>query len=161
MKLRFYTQVYENYAAHVEFTGEYRWKAKPGSVYVYRDLRPIDALDALANDGLSLKERIMDAIEYRNDYFEEYVCGWDLLDDCEPECEEWESPWYLVETDNGFKAEQFRARDHGWSDAAKGVTGTRSTKTLTSGGKVKYDSVVYVYEDGTTKTYEEIMKEVA
>ena len=161
MKLRFYTQVYENYAAHTGFTGEYRWKAKPGSVYVYRDLTPIDALDALAEGGLSLKDRIIECLESRNDYFEEYVCGWDLLDDCEPECEDWESPWYLVETDNGFKAEQFRARDHGWSDAAKGVTGTRSTKTLTSGGKVKYDSVVYVYEDGTTKTYEELMKEVA
>jgi hypothetical protein len=159
MKLRFNTQVYENYAAHVEFTGEYRWKAKPGSMYVYRDLTPAQAIEAVQEGGL--KDRIIESLESANDYFEEYVCGWDLLDDSEPDGEDWETPWDLVETDNGFKAEQFTARDHGWSDKAEGVIGMLSSKTISAGELDQYNPVVYVYEDGKTKTYEELMAEVA
>lgn len=157
MKLRFYTQVYENYAAHVEFTGEYRWKPKVGSMYVYRNLTPAQAIEAVKEGNL--KDRIVECLESRSDYFEEYVCGWDLLDDSEPDGEEWETPWDLVETDNGFKAKQFRARDHGWSDKAEGVIGMLSSKTILAGGTEEYEPVVYVYEDGKTKTYEEICGE--
>jgi len=100
MKLRFYTQVYENYAAHVEFTGEFRWKPKPGSTYVVRDLTPAQAIVAMQEGGL--KDRIIESLESANVYFEEYVCGWDLLDDCEPEGEDWEIPYiWVITEENG------------------------------------------------------------
>lgn len=97
MKLRLYTQVYENYAAHDEFTGEYRWKPKGGSTYVVRDLTPLEALQA-TKEG-ALKDRLVERLESRSVYFEEYVIGWDLLDDSEPESEEWEIPYIKVVTE--------------------------------------------------------------
>ena len=84
-----------------------------------------------------------------------------MLEDNEPVGEEWETPWVLVETDIGFYAEQYRPRDHTWSDNHPGVVGMRSSKVMKAGEADDYEPVLYVYEDGETKTYNQFIGEAA
>jgi len=163
MKIVITTQILENYGAH-DWDGQGEcpqyWKAKGGELYVVENLSPMEAIEAVKPGGLA--DRVGDAVTVRdNPAFEEYVIGCNLLDECEPVGEEWETPWILVETDIGFYAEQFRARDYSWSDDAEGVIGMRSSKTIVAGEADKYNPVLYVYEDGETKTFEEFRAEAA
>jgi hypothetical protein len=87
MKLVIQTQIRENYAAHNGFNGEYYWKMKGGNTYVVRNL---DARQAeRARGGIPTLQKL---IEEKNDYFEEYVLGFEVVEDNGYECEEWETP---------------------------------------------------------------------
>lgn len=66
------TQVYENYAAHEGFTGEYYWKAKGGSSYKVTNVPlNIDFEEVIA----------MLNIERSDNYFQETVIGWGIEND--------------------------------------------------------------------------------
>jgi hypothetical protein len=67
----------------------------------------------------------------------------------------------MVETDIGFYAEQFRPRDYTWSDNHPNVIGVRSSKIVKANEADDYEPVLYVYEDGKTKTYNELIGEAA
>ena len=163
MKLVITTQIHENYGAHAwDGEGEcpQHWKAKGGENYVVQHLTPEQAIEATKPGGLA--ERLGAAVTVQdNPAFEEYVLGWHLLDDNEPVGEEWETPWIMVETDIGFYAEQYRPRDHTWSDNHPGVVGMRSSKVMKAGEADDYEPVLYVYEDGETKTYNQFIGEAA
>ena len=87
MKLVIQTQIRENYAAHQGFTGEYYWKMKGGNTYVVRNLDERQAERARA--GIPTLTKL---IEEMNDYYEEYVLQYEVVEDDATECAEWETP---------------------------------------------------------------------
>ena len=153
MKLVIQTQYKENYGAH-DWNGEGEcpqyWKFKGGDTYVMPGVNNKDLVPALAA-----------LIEYHNEGSEEYILSTEIMEDDAQVCEEWETPWVLVETDIGFYAEQFRARDYTWSEAHPDVIGMRSSKVMKAGEADDYEPVLYVYEDGETKTYDQFIGEAA
>jgi hypothetical protein len=66
------TQVYENYAAHTGFTGEFHWKAKGGSEYKILGV-PLNADydEIVAAAG----------VERDDDYFRENIIDWSIEGD--------------------------------------------------------------------------------
>ena len=91
-KLVIQTQHRENYAAHNEdYThgvDQPYWKFKGGNTYVVRDLS-VAHINKIAQNGIPTLTAL---IESKNEAFEEYILGWEIVDDSAPECEEWESP---------------------------------------------------------------------
>ena len=79
MKLLITTQVYENYAWNEDGsigTGDSAyWKAKGGNDYVVKNFRGNEEKAA------ALVMAVRDRIEQRNDYFEESIIGWDIVED--------------------------------------------------------------------------------
>lgn len=83
MKIILYTQIHENYGAH-DWDGKGEcpqyWKAKGGSEYeVARTLSYNEALDSKLVK--SLVDAATSKINRRDDYFEEYVVDWEMLED--------------------------------------------------------------------------------
>jgi hypothetical protein len=91
MKIVIQTQVRENYAAHTGFNGEYRWKFKGGDTYVVPNLSVKQVL-RIKEVGIPTLTAL---VEQRNDYLEEYILDWSILDDDAVVCEEWETPYEL------------------------------------------------------------------
>ena len=92
MRIIVSTQVRENYGAH-DWDGKgtcpQYWKNKSGSDYVIADLT-IDDITQIANSGNSLDDVVShlidvysDEIEEDNDYYYEFVIGWELLEENE------------------------------------------------------------------------------
>ena len=78
MKLLITTQVRENYGAHDwDGVGECPsyWKSKGGNEYVLRDFKGSDGQAEYAVNELR------DQFESDNDYFQEYVLGWQIVED--------------------------------------------------------------------------------
>lgn len=88
MKLVINTQIRENYAAHNGFTGEYYWKYKGGNTYVVNNLTS-DHVNKIVDGGIPTLTKL---ITEMNDYFEEYVLGWEIVGDDETPWEAWETP---------------------------------------------------------------------
>lgn len=74
------TQVYENYAAHGGFTGEYYWKAKGGSSYKVLGVPDRVDLDEIVSI-------LRPQIERSNDYVQETIIGYGT------ECDGYLSPF--------------------------------------------------------------------
>ena len=78
MKLLITTQVRENYGAHDwDGVGECPsyWKSKGGNDYVLRNFKGSDSQARYA------VEELRDQFESNNDYFHEYVLGWQIVED--------------------------------------------------------------------------------
>jgi hypothetical protein len=79
MKLLITTQVYENYAWNEDGTigtgDDAYWKAKGGNDYIIKNFRGDEEKAA------ALVMAVRDRIEQRNDYFEESIIGWDIVED--------------------------------------------------------------------------------
>ena len=89
MKLVITTQIRENYAAHNGFNGEYYWKMKGGNTYVVEDLSS-KHVNKIADGGIPTLTKL---IEQKDDYFEEYILGWEIVnDDDDTLWAEWETP---------------------------------------------------------------------
>lgn len=78
MKLMITTQIHENYGAH-DWDGEGEcpqyWKAKGGNDYVVENFRGgEEAATALV---MAVRSRI----EENTPYFQEYIVGWDIVED--------------------------------------------------------------------------------
>ena len=90
MKLVINTQDRENYGAH-DWDGKGEcpqyWKAKGGETYVIRDLTPNQAMK-IAESGIP---NLTDLIECDSLWYSTVISGWDLRDDSDYECEDWES----------------------------------------------------------------------
>jgi len=95
MKLVIQTQIRENYGAH-DWNGEGEcpqyWKCKGGNTFVVRDLT-VDQAMKVGQNGIPTLTAL---IEDRNEYFEEYILDWAIVDDDVVECEEWETPTEFV-----------------------------------------------------------------
>ena len=71
-----YTQVYENYAAHAGFTGEYHWKAKGGNEF---EIAQFDETSIPQVEALYRKA--VEDLCFRDEHFEEYAIGYEILAD--------------------------------------------------------------------------------
>ena len=71
MMLVIATQDYENYAAHEGFSGEYRWKAKGGSMYKITNV-PFNV------DPDEVVELVRGQIEQNNEYFQTSIIGYGM-----------------------------------------------------------------------------------
>lgn len=103
MKLVINTQVRENYGAH-EWDGEGEcpqyWKFKGGHVYVVENLT-ISQVNKINKDGIPTLKSL---IENHSDSYEEYVLGWNILDNDDAVGEPWETPVQLSFLDGQWKA---------------------------------------------------------
>lgn len=103
MKLVINTQHRENYAAHnedfVPGVSQDYWKFKGGSTFVVNNITPPKARN-IEMDGIPTLTAL---IEDRNESFEEYILGYDIVEDDAVVCEEWETP-YVLEYDSMLKA---------------------------------------------------------
>ena len=91
MKVALYTQVYENYGAHEwDGTGEcpQYWKAKGGENYVISNLSIEEAISFPHTKLAATLARI----EIRDNYFQETVIDWEILDDDAHVGDEWDTP---------------------------------------------------------------------
>jgi hypothetical protein len=95
MKLVIQTQIRENYGAH-DWNGEGEcpqyWKFKGGNTYVVRDLKESHVVKI----NMSGIPTLSCLIEDSNEYAEEYILGYDVVEDDAVECEEWETPIEFV-----------------------------------------------------------------
>jgi hypothetical protein len=92
MRIIVSTQVRENYGAH-DWDGKgecpQRWKSKFGSDYCIADLTSDEVLQIInsGNPIEAVAEGLIDVyrdqIESDNDYFHEFILGWDTLEDGE------------------------------------------------------------------------------
>ena len=102
MRIVIHTQHRENYAAHDEgyMHGISRphWKCKGGSTYFV-------GCDVDEAQSREFWARIENAIEEKNEFFEEFIISTELFDDCDfiasEHCEEWETPWWVAELNPG------------------------------------------------------------
>ena len=102
MRIVIQTQHRENYAAHDEgyMHGISRphWKCKGGSTYFV-------GCDVDEAQSREFWARIENAIEEKNEFFEEFIISTELFDDCDfiasEHCEEWETPWWVAELNPG------------------------------------------------------------
>lgn len=87
-KLVINTQYKENYS---DEPNKPYWKFKGGDTYVVRELSAA-AIRTIAEEGIPTLTKL---IESANEYSEEYILDWEIVEDDAPECEEWETPWSL------------------------------------------------------------------
>jgi len=87
-KLVITTQHKENYGAHdwdgVGQCPQY-WKFKGGNTYVVRDLTTAH-INKIAQNGIPTLTTL---IEHKSEAFEEYILGWEIVEDDAPECDDW------------------------------------------------------------------------
>ena len=107
MKMVIQTQFVENYGAH-DWDGEgecpQHWKNKFGDTYI------MDITIQQAQDD-SFMRHVLDNIEHKSEYTEEYILSWSYVDDIDfaesNHVEEWESPIYLEYAHGGLAAKQY------------------------------------------------------
>lgn len=127
MKLVIQTQYRENYGAH-DWSGEGEcpqyWKFKGGSTYVVRDISPAQR-ERINSSGIPTLTTL---IEYRNEASEEYILGYEVVEDDAPEGEPWETAtefqwkldrWIAVKhTDNrgeyGYMRSEILSKRESW-----------------------------------------------
>jgi len=103
MKIVIQTQHRENYAAHdegyIHGISRPHWKCKGGSTYFV-------GCDVDEAQSREFWARIEDAIQEKNEFFEEFIICTELFDDCDfiasEHCEEWETPWWVSELDGAI-----------------------------------------------------------
>lgn len=151
MKIVIHTQHRENYGAH-DWNGEgecpQRWKNKGGDTYILRDV----TVDEAMNAGDIVTKQIAPHIDSFSDMFEEFIMGWELLDDCEPDpVQEWESPINLVLAQGRLLATQRSRFDF---HNAHGLIGDFK-QWVQVGGRREDFVLMYEREDGSMITYSE------
>jgi hypothetical protein len=87
MKIVIQTQVRENYGS----ADEPYWKFKGGSTFVVPNLTPAQAV-RVKEDGIPTLTALINTV---NPMFEEYVIGFDMVDNDAVVCEPWETPFEL------------------------------------------------------------------
>ena len=89
-KLVIQTQHRENYGAH-DWDGKGEcpqyWKFKGGNTYVVRDLSSAH-INKIAEHGIPTLTKL---IESKSQAFEEYILGWEIVEDSAKECDDWDS----------------------------------------------------------------------
>jgi len=108
MKLVIMTQCQENYGAHNwDGKGEcpQYWKNKGGEIYV------VNGIPADQDEFAKLIDKVV-AYASRDDVgYKEYPISQDVYADHHTPWEEWEYPWILTPTDEGFNVERTHSND--------------------------------------------------
>ena len=94
MKVALYTQVYENYGAHCwDGKGECPqfWKAKGSDTYVVSNLTIEQAINFKDTHLAAVATRI----ETNDNWFQESIIDWEILDDNATVGADWEEPIQL------------------------------------------------------------------
>ena len=146
MKIVINTQYKENYGAHDwDGTGEcpQYWKFKGGSTYV---VSGVDVMSAM-KDQEKIVNQLQDLICYEDDGSMVYILDWNIMDEGQSVCEEWETPiqchyingkWTaMVQTDN---------RNMGWRRAE--ILQIEETYDMVAGGDRDNYKAEYLMEDG-------------
>ena len=113
-KLVIWTQIRENYGAH-DWSGEGEcpqyWKFKGGNTYVVRDLST-KSLNTISQDGIPTLTKL---IEDFNEAWEEYILGWEVVEDSAKECEDWDSVTEFRYENGAWMSYCYTTNDeHGW-----------------------------------------------
>lgn len=158
MKIVLQTQVRENYAAHNGFTGEYHWKYKGGNTFI---VEGVSVEQAMSNDFCN---DIVKAVESSSEYFQEYVVGFELVDevdfDIANHCEEWESP-YILKLVDGVIHGSCITRPGEYESWSNGIVEKRET-WIQEAGEQKAYVLVYLKDDGSLVNWKgEMVKEAA
>ena len=139
MKIAIYTQYRENYGD----ADKPYWKMKGGEVYIVPDLTPAQALKVKEQGIPTLKA----LIETRSDMFEEYVVGFDLLDNWVTVHELWETPFELRWIDGRWVANRtVENGEYGYMNS-KVERKTEEYDMLMGGDRGNY-RVVYTMRNG-------------
>lgn len=152
MKIVIHTQHTENYAAHnegyVHGVDSPYWKFKGGDTYI---VHGVSIEDNMSKDWWKSLE---DAIESRNEMFEEYILGMAVIDEIdfneEDHVEEWESPINLSLSQGRWLATRYTKADQ-WS---YGVVGKLEQWVQKDGDREDY-VLMYELENSTFVTYKE------
>ena len=139
MKLVITTQIRENYAAHNGFNGEYYWKMKGGNTYVVEDLSS-KHVNKIADGGIPTLTKL---IEQKDDYFEEYILGWEIVnDDDDTLWAEWESPVILSWVGDRWFAQRTVENDE-YGYMRKDILRMRETWIPQEGGERGHFEAIY------------------
>lgn len=131
-KLVITTQHRENYGAH-DWDGKGEcpqyWKFKGGNTYVVRDLSSAH-INKIADQGIPTLTKL---IEFKSEAFEEYILGWEIVEDSAKECEDWDSViefqwkidrWTCLRVQNndefGYMRREILAKSEQWIPLAEG-----------------------------------------
>ena len=160
MKIVLQTQHRENYGAH-DWDGEGEcpqyWKCKGGDTYV------VHGVTAKEAQSPKFWELLYKAVESKDELFEEYVIGEELVDDIDyvesDHVEDWDAITSLVPAGDDSNPEWLATRvkeaDHCWQ---KGVKGSVELWKQVDGARVDY-RLMYEMEDGRTLLYREWLAE--
>ena len=158
-KLVIQTQHRENYGAH-DWDGKgscpQYWKMKGGNTYVVEDLST-RSLEKIASDGIPMLTLL---IESRDQYFEEYIIDWEIVEDSAIVCEEWESPILLTFDSETLLWCGIRITDNTQSGGylRKEIHTQTETFTLARGGERNAHTNQYTMENGEVLQYSELQQ---
>jgi hypothetical protein len=147
MKIVLDTQHRENYGAHDwDGTGEcpQYWKSKGGSTYVIENVTIGQAMDP------EFWARVRDMVSRSDVYFEEYVIGDQLLDDCDKvEHESWDAPYVCKDIETGVFS-QISQGDHFAEpvQAVRSMMGMEDGRLLPQGVEYMIDGEWVSYKRG-------------
>jgi len=145
-KLVIHTQHKENYGAH-DWDGKGEcpqyWKFKGGNTYVVRDLSSAH-INKIADQGIPTLTKL---IESKSEYFEEYILGWEIMDDDARECEDWDSViefwwkgdrWiclrYQTNDEDGYMRREILAKSEQWIPLEEGERSDYQCQYKTANG---------------------------
>ena len=154
MKLVSQTQIKENYGAH-DWDGQGEcpqyWKFKGGNTYVVDGLTG-KMINKIAQHGIPTLRGL---IESSNESWEEYILDWEVAEDSDKVCDDWENPIVLSYVDGAWRACQITENgEYGYM--RKEITRQIRSWTLLQGGDEEGHVVEYVMEDGKTVPYNEL-----
>lgn len=146
MKVVIQTQVRENYGAH-DWDGKGQcpqyWKCKGGDVYVVPNLTE-NQVQKVKEFGIPTLKAL---ISQRSDAFEEYVVGWDVLEDDAKVCDPWETPYNLFWEQGRWVAR--RTVENGeYVYMRREVASKTEEYEMLMGGKSENYRVVYTMRNG-------------
>ena len=156
MKAVIHTQVCENYGSH-DWNGEGEcpqyWKFKGGNTYIVHNVSIED------NMSKAWWERVESAIEYRNEGFEEYIIGIDVVDEIDFDesqfLDSWDSPINLSFAVGRLLATRYTKADFAWQG---GIVGKFEQWVQVNGDRDEY-VLMYEKADSTLITYKEWLAE--
>ena len=151
MKLVIQTQIKENYGAH-DWDGKGEcpqyWKFKGGNTYVVRDLSSAH-INKIADQGIPTLTKL---IESKSEYFEEYILGWEIMDDDARECEDWDSviefQWkgdrwtclrFTFNGEYGYMRKEIHAKSEQWIPLEGGDRSDYKSQLKTKNGWFDYN----------------------
>lgn len=147
MKIAITTQVRENYGS----ASEPYWKFKGGSTFVVPDLTPAQA-QRVQEYGIPTLTAL---INTRNDMFEEYVVGYDVVENDVKVCDPWETPFELRWIGGRWVATRTVENGEYGYMRQEVLRKTEEYDMLMNGGQENYRAV-YTMRNGDMVTHKEM-----
>ena len=158
-KLVIQTQYRENYAWREDGSlgtgADAYWKFKGGDTYVVNNLTS-SHINKIAQEGIPTLTKL---IEFSNDAFQEYILGWEIMDDDAKVCEDWETPTEYVWGGDRWLCEKITKNDEYGYMRSDIVTKVESWIPQEAGERAHYDCH-FEMVNGELLKYNEL-KEVA